>query len=180
MNEYHIHHIIPKHMGGSDDPSNLKKMTIEEHANAHLDLYKKHGNNYDLIAFKSLSKQIGHQQARLDASHEAQRIKAKVDPEWAALKNKRISESLMGKESPKPEDFGAKISKLAKENNYHLHMKETWGHRKGHAPANKGKFKWDVELVLKLHDEGNSWAEIKEKTGCPPRTSQRYVDNRGN
>ena len=32
---YHIHHIIPKHLGGTDDPSNLIKLTIEEHAEAH-------------------------------------------------------------------------------------------------------------------------------------------------
>jgi hypothetical protein len=31
----HIHHIIPKHMGGSNDPSNLIKLTVAEHAEAH-------------------------------------------------------------------------------------------------------------------------------------------------
>ena len=30
MTLYHKHHIIPKHMGGTDDPSN--KLTVEEHA----------------------------------------------------------------------------------------------------------------------------------------------------
>jgi hypothetical protein len=29
---YHKHHIIPKHMGGTDDLSNIAKLTIEEHA----------------------------------------------------------------------------------------------------------------------------------------------------
>lgn len=27
---YHKHHIVPRHMGGSDDSSNLIKLTIEE------------------------------------------------------------------------------------------------------------------------------------------------------
>ena len=31
---YHKHHIIPKHIGGTDDPSNLVDLTIEEHAEA--------------------------------------------------------------------------------------------------------------------------------------------------
>ena len=32
---YHNHHILPKHMGGTDDPENIIKLTIEEHAEAH-------------------------------------------------------------------------------------------------------------------------------------------------
>ena len=31
----HWHHIIPKYEGGSDDPSNLVELTIEDHAIAH-------------------------------------------------------------------------------------------------------------------------------------------------
>jgi predicted molibdopterin-dependent oxidoreductase YjgC len=30
----HKHHIIPKHMGGTDDESNIIELTIEEHAEA--------------------------------------------------------------------------------------------------------------------------------------------------
>jgi hypothetical protein len=29
---FHKHHIIPKHAGGTNDPSNLIELTIEEHA----------------------------------------------------------------------------------------------------------------------------------------------------
>lgn len=39
----HKHHIIPKHAGGSDDPSNIVVLTVEEHAEAHRKLYEKHG-----------------------------------------------------------------------------------------------------------------------------------------
>jgi hypothetical protein len=35
----HKHHIIPRHAGGSDDPSNLIEVTIEEHAKLHYDRY---------------------------------------------------------------------------------------------------------------------------------------------
>lgn len=58
MTIYHIHHIIPKHMGGSDDPSNLKKLTIKEHAEAHRLLYEKYGCDEDKLAWLGLSKMI--------------------------------------------------------------------------------------------------------------------------
>lgn len=54
----HIHHIIPKHMGGTDDPSNLIELSVEEHAEAHKKLYEEHGNEYDRIAYEALSGMI--------------------------------------------------------------------------------------------------------------------------
>lgn len=59
----HKHHIIPKHMGGSDDPSNLIELTIEEHADAHRKLYEKYGYHQDMIAWKALSGQITNSEA---------------------------------------------------------------------------------------------------------------------
>lgn len=42
-------------MGGSDDPNNLIKLSIEEHAQAHFDLWKKFGFIEDKIAWECLS-----------------------------------------------------------------------------------------------------------------------------
>ena len=53
----HIHHIIPRHMGGSDDPSNLIELTREEHAQAHLKLYEQFGKKEDLGAYYLLTGQ---------------------------------------------------------------------------------------------------------------------------
>jgi hypothetical protein len=64
---YHNHHIIPKHMGGSDDPSNIVKLTVEQHAEAHKKLWEDHGNEYDYIAWKALSKLITKEEARREA-----------------------------------------------------------------------------------------------------------------
>lgn len=60
----HIHHIIPKHMGGTDDPKNLIELTVEEHAEAHRKLYETYGHWQDHIAWKALSGQISSDDAR--------------------------------------------------------------------------------------------------------------------
>ena len=52
---YHRHHIIPRHMGGTDDLSNIIKLTIEEHVNAHKLLYEKYGKIEDRLAWQGLS-----------------------------------------------------------------------------------------------------------------------------
>lgn len=51
----HKHHIIPKHMGGTDSPENLIELTVAEHAAAHLRLYEEHGKKEDLCAYYMLS-----------------------------------------------------------------------------------------------------------------------------
>lgn len=59
----HIHHIIPKHMGGTDDANNLVELSIEEHAQAHLKLFEEHGSKFDYIAYMALSNQISNADA---------------------------------------------------------------------------------------------------------------------
>jgi len=68
---YHNHHIIPKHMGGTDDPSNLIKLTVEEHAGAHKLLWEKDGRWQDEIAWKALSGQISSAEAIITAVKKA-------------------------------------------------------------------------------------------------------------
>ena len=51
----HKHHIIPRHMGGTDDPSNLVELTPEEHAEAHRKLYEEHGRWQDRVAWIGLA-----------------------------------------------------------------------------------------------------------------------------
>ena len=74
MSIYHTHHIIPKHMGGTDEPSNLVKLTVEEHAEAHRKLYEEYGNEWDRIAWLGLSGQIDTNETRQLAFLEAGRI----------------------------------------------------------------------------------------------------------
>lgn len=58
----HKHHIIPKHMGGTDDPENIIELTIEEHAKAHQLLWEEHGKREDWLAYQGLSKLIGREE----------------------------------------------------------------------------------------------------------------------
>lgn len=54
---WHRHHIIPKHAGGTDDESNILKLTISEHSLAHFLRYLEFGETPDLTSSKMLSGQ---------------------------------------------------------------------------------------------------------------------------
>jgi len=47
-------------MGGTDDPSNLIELSVEEHAEAHRVLYEKYGKWQDKVAWQGLVGLIGH------------------------------------------------------------------------------------------------------------------------
>jgi hypothetical protein len=63
----HKHHIVPRHAGGTDDPSNLIELTVEEHAEAHRTLYEQHNRWQDYIAWKTLSGQMTLDEASIAA-----------------------------------------------------------------------------------------------------------------
>ena len=93
----HKHHIIPKHMGGTDDPSNLIVLTIEEHAQAHLDLYNEHGYTQDLVAYRMLLGQI----------NKAEAIKLLQKAPKSLSWKKQMSERMTGENNPM---FGSTVS----------------------------------------------------------------------
>ena len=65
MTIYHKHHIIPKHIGGSDDPSNLISLTIEEHAESHRILWKEIGAAGEI---RTLTKRLETSCATIDTT----------------------------------------------------------------------------------------------------------------
>jgi len=65
---FHYHHIVPKHLGGTDDKSNLILLSPLDHANAHLELYRKYGKQADAWAYNRLMRQIGHEHKSLYVS----------------------------------------------------------------------------------------------------------------
>ena len=85
----HKHHIVPKHAGGTDDPSNLVELTIEEHADAHRKLYEQYGRKGDYIAWKALSGQISGAEANLLAVKYRDTSYMKT-PEWGKLMSESV------------------------------------------------------------------------------------------
>lgn len=51
----HRHHIVPRHAGGTDDPTNIILLTVEEHAEAHHILWKQNSKLQDKVAWLMLS-----------------------------------------------------------------------------------------------------------------------------
>ena len=64
----HRHHIIPRHAGGTDDPSNLIEVTVEEHAELHLARYLELGEAGDWLAYHALSGQASSEWWKLKGS----------------------------------------------------------------------------------------------------------------
>jgi len=105
----HKHHIIPKHAGGTDDPSNLIYLTVEEHAEAHKKLWEEHGRWQDELAWKGLSKFITHDEAMIRS------MKPNLGKKFDAEHRRKISESLKGHSLS--EETRKKISETRKERN---------------------------------------------------------------
>jgi hypothetical protein len=68
MKNTHSHHIIPKHIGGLDNPDNLIELTIEEHAIAHKLLWLEYNKLEDYIAWKGLSGLVGKEELLLEVN----------------------------------------------------------------------------------------------------------------
>lgn len=136
MTIYHKHHIIPKHMGGSDDPSNLVTVTVEEHAALHKQLWEDLGHWQDKIAWQMLSGQI----SSAEAIKEVQRLYMKnriISDE--TRKTIGISQKKRFKTKGHPLT-GYKFTKESKEKMRTSHI--------GQIPWNKGRIKTDEEKDL--------------------------------
>ena len=82
---YHTHHIVPKHAGGTDDPSNLVKVNKAMHAFMHRLRYQETGDYFDCCAANLLSGNWTVEQARVKALKHGQLLSEKFLP--AALNN---------------------------------------------------------------------------------------------
>lgn len=114
MKRKHKHHIIPRHMGGSDDPSNLIELTIEEHAEAHRKLWEKYGKIADKIAWKMLSARVSfiEEEERIQLAKEGFSRFLKDDRKVSRWKEK-IRDANLGKKTS--DETKEKMSKSQKQ-----------------------------------------------------------------
>jgi hypothetical protein len=98
---YHNHHILPRHAGGSNDPSNLIALTVAEHAEAHRLLFEENGRQEDKLAWLGLLALIGKDELlRERAALGGSRGKSKP----------RSPETIAKLRKPQKEGFSAKLS----------------------------------------------------------------------
>ena len=110
----HKHHIIPKHMGGSDDPSNLFECSVEQHAELHLSLYLTHGHLQDWLAFNALSGQITISEASLAAHRDGASRGGKTQGKKNAKSGhlKKASQATADKWKPTTEEMINRIGQV--------------------------------------------------------------------
>jgi hypothetical protein len=72
------HHIIPRHLGGTDDIDNLVKLTYADHAKAHSLLYETFGLVGDKKAWKRWEVAAQDEQAFLDGCVKGGQIGGKI------------------------------------------------------------------------------------------------------
>ena len=129
----HIHHIVPKYMGGTDDPSNLVELTVEEHAEAHRKLYEEHGNWQDRIAWLTLSGQIGKDEAIQEAQGAANRGRKRT-PEQ--VENIRKAAQARAKRHMSDPEFWTEVNHKKSES--HKGKKKSAEHMANWSAARKG------------------------------------------
>lgn len=111
-------------MGGTNDPSNLIELSVEEHAEAHRRLYEQYGRWQDKIAWQGLAGLIKHEDIM------AEMYRTRKGKKHTEETKKKISEALKGNL------LGRKQSKE------HIEKKSRSGKENGmygKSPWNKGK-----------------------------------------
>lgn len=118
----HIHHIVPRHIGGTDDPSNLIELSVEDHAEAHRVLYEECGREEDRMAWLGLSGQVSKKEAcilgnKLGRKKTDQFLEEKYGSNWrqilAKIASKRSAEVIKERMKVDPV-FADKIKENAK------------------------------------------------------------------
>ena len=96
---WHEHHIVPRHAGGTNDPSNLLKCNIAMHAFMHEQRYIDLGDKYDKLAAATLRGQVSKQEGIRLAMQESGRRSSQLNigKKYSDERKRKISESHMGK-----------------------------------------------------------------------------------
>lgn len=129
----HTHHIIPKHQGGTDDPSNLVELTVEQHAEAHRLLFEQHGNWQDHLAWKALTGHVGQEEIIRIKQGMANKGRKRTPGQ---LENMRKASQARAQRHMSNPDFWAEISRRKSES--HKGKKKSAEHIANWSAARKG------------------------------------------
>lgn len=140
----HTHHIIPRHAGGTDDPSNLVELTIEDHAIAHEVRYRIYGDDRDRVAALMIRGQISNYDAFIEM------VSRPKSEEWKKAK----SEAMKGENNPM---WGKTISDE---------------HKEAVRVANSVPKPYVSENMKKRHAEGKSYTFDKEDSSRAGKAAQ--------
>lgn len=86
-------------MGGTDDPSNLVKLTVEEHAEAHRILFEQYNRWQDKLAWQGLAELIGKDEIMKQAigygrKHTQEHIEKRIAPLRGRVRSKEVKEKI--------------------------------------------------------------------------------------
>ncbi len=139
---YHMHHILPKSSGGSDEPQNLIKLSYKDHVIAHYILYKANPTNSNWIAYRLMSgidenkKQLV-EQLKLEAI--SKRDLGKIGSKESVMKAMEKRAKTIAKMTP--EERSQKFGN-------HKENHPFWGkERKGEKAANWGNSKGSYKVL---------------------------------
>lgn len=137
----HIHHIVPKRMGGSDDPSNLISLSIADHAEAHRQLYETHGQREDWVAWKALAGSIDKEQLIFE------KCSMGGKNSQATLRELKVCSFYNEEKRETARQKAIEASKLAKTGFHDPEVQRELGKRGG--PKNKG-FVWITDGITSI------------------------------
>ena len=108
----HRHHIIPKHMGGTDEPTNLIDLPYWAHIEVHKRLWEVYGKLEDKLAYCMLSgKTEEAEKVRVELAKKKYKEWYENNPEEVKKWKSNISKSLKGKRHM-PDEHYKKIGDL--------------------------------------------------------------------